>query len=220
MRTPICLACMLFASGCQSLLKSRYAMNDPVYAEKYAEGAEPGDLAGKAKQAVDARFVDGLAGLYLSGGLQKKSSGLSDPFTGAELGYEFYPTSWFSHRLGAAAYWGGDEGYLGADTGFRFQLPARATPFIGAGAIAGVSRSVSPANDDHRDNDDDHFIDEGDEEESSLDGAFVGIYPEVGAHLWLNGNIRLTASGKYWITSLGRDNDDWLVGGQLTFFTR
>ena len=220
MRCLICLALCCLCSGCESLLKSRYAMNDPVYAEKYAEGADRDDLVGKAKQAVDARFVDNLAGWYLSGGLQKRSSGPSDPFTGAEIGYEYYPTSWFSHRLGGAAYWGGDEGYLGADGGIRLQLPARATPFVGLGAIAGVSRSVSPANDDREDNDDDHFIDEGDEEESSFDGAFVGVYPEVGAHLWLNGNIRLSASGKYWITSLGRDNDDWLVGGQVTFFTR
>ncbi len=142
-----------------------------------------GTWLAKAKQAVDARFVEGLAGWYLSGGLQKRSSGPSDPFTGAEVGYEHYPTNWFSHHTGLAAYWGGDEGYLGADTGVRLQLPARLTPFVGVGTVAGVSRSVNPANNDQVDNDDDHFIDEGDEEKSSFDGAFVGVYPEVGAHL-------------------------------------
>ncbi len=42
------IICLLMLSGCQSLLKSRYAMDDPFYAEKYSEGAEPGDLAGKS----------------------------------------------------------------------------------------------------------------------------------------------------------------------------
>lgn len=55
--------------GCNGF-KSRYAMSDPVYAKKYAEGAERGDLLGKAKQAVDARHVAGLGGWFVSGGTQ------------------------------------------------------------------------------------------------------------------------------------------------------
>lgn len=215
----LAIGLLTFSCGCESLLKSRYAMSDPVYAKKYAEGAPKDDLTGKLKQAVDARFVEHLGGWYLSGGLQKPGD-TSDPFTGAEVGFEYYPTSWFSQRLGAAGYWGGDQGYAGIDSGVRLQLPARATPFIGAGAIAGISRGVEDASHDLKDNDDDLFVDESDETTSTVDSGFAAFYPEVGTHFWLNGNIRLSASGRYWLTSQGRGQDDWLVGGQLTFFTR
>lgn len=59
---------ILVAGNDCSLLRSRYAMNDEVYAAKYADGAERYDFLGKAKQALDARHVDGLGGVYLSGG--------------------------------------------------------------------------------------------------------------------------------------------------------
>lgn len=48
-------------------LKSRYAKSDPVYAEKYADGAAKTDLLGKSKQAIDARHVEGLGGWFAGG---------------------------------------------------------------------------------------------------------------------------------------------------------
>ncbi|MCP4097987.1 MAG: hypothetical protein GY748_17285, partial [Planctomycetaceae bacterium] len=45
------------SAGC-SLVNPRYAMNDPVYAKKYAKRADPGDFFGKLKQATDARHND------------------------------------------------------------------------------------------------------------------------------------------------------------------
>ena len=62
-------------------------MSDPVYAEKYAEGAERGDILGKAKQAFDARHVAGLGGWYLSGGslYQPKSD---NTLAGGDMGFE------------------------------------------------------------------------------------------------------------------------------------
>ena len=68
----ICLT--LVACGGCSMLKSRYAMDDPVYAEKYAIGAEKFDLLGKVKQAIDARHAKGLGGTCLSGGAQYQAS--------------------------------------------------------------------------------------------------------------------------------------------------
>ena len=55
-------------------------MDDPVYAEKYAEGAGRWDLLGKTKQALDARHTSGLNGMYLSGGAQVR------PESGKTLG--------------------------------------------------------------------------------------------------------------------------------------
>jgi hypothetical protein len=51
--------------GCNAL-KSRYAMSDPVYAEKYAEGAKRDDVLGKLKQAIDARHVEGFRSVNTS----------------------------------------------------------------------------------------------------------------------------------------------------------
>ena len=80
------LLCLLLAvaSGC-SLTKSRYAMDDPIYAEKYQNGAKRGDLLGKAKQAMDARHTDGLTGLYVSGGAQVRPDS-EDAMGGVDLG--------------------------------------------------------------------------------------------------------------------------------------
>ncbi|MDX1925083.1 MAG: hypothetical protein SFV81_01115, partial [Pirellulaceae bacterium] len=152
------MCCFLTASGCNGF-KSRYAMSDPVYAKKYAEGAERGDLLGKAKQALDARHVAGLSGWFLSGGTQYRAR-TDSTLGGADVGFEYYPTSWFSQRASLGTYWGGEEGYVGGDVGLRAQLPARITPFVGLGATAAASRTVELADDDGRDNDDDDLIDE------------------------------------------------------------
>lgn len=204
------------AVGCNGF-KSRYAMNDPVYAKKYADGAKRGDLLGKAKQAVDARHVAGLGGWFVGGGTQYRSQSDS-VLGGAEVGFESYPSSWFSQRGSLAAYWGEDDGYLGADLGVRAQLPARVTPFVGAGVLAGVSRTLKSADQDGLDNDDDERIDELGETKSEFDEALLACYPEVGLHAWLNGQWRVSGFGRYLVTDRGRDQDDWLIGGQLTYF--
>ena len=213
------LICLLVASSGCSLLKSRYAMDDPVYAEKYAEGAKKSDVFGKAKQALDARHAEGLGGFYLSGGAQYQADA-DEPFFGGELGAEGYATSWLSTRGSLATYIGDDEGYMGLDLGLRFQTPTRVAPFVGLGMFHGASRDVELADWDGRDNDGDGLVDERGEKESGIDDWLSAVYPEVGAHVWLNGSWRLTAYGRYFVTSEGRAHDDWLVGGQLTVFSR
>ena len=202
--------------GCNGF-KSRYAMSDPVYAEKYAEGAERGDLLGKAKQAVDARHVKGLSGWFLAGGTQYRSNSDS-VLGGGDFGFEYYPSSWFSQRAGLAAYWGDDDGYLGLDAGLRAQLPARVTPFVGAGVLAGASRTVKVADQDGLDNDDDDAIDELGETKGDFDDGLFAVYPEIGMHTWLNGKWRVSGFGRYLVTDGGREDDTWLIGGQLTYF--
>ena len=205
--------------GWSSMLKSRYAMDDPVYAEKYADGAEKGDLVGKTKQALDARHTEGLGGLYAGGGAQiRPSSGT--PMGGAELGAETYTTNWSTARAALSLFMGEDEGYGGLDLGLRLQTPTRIAPFVGVGTFQGGSRGVRIADHDGQDNDDDGWIDEYGEKESRIDSWLASVYPELGTHFWINGSWRLTGYGRYLITSEGRRHDDWLIGLQLSCFGR
>lgn len=201
------------------MLKSRYAMDDPVYAEKYAIGAEKFDLLGKVKQAIDARHAKGLGGTYLSGGAQYQASA-SQPFFGAELGMECYPSSWTSVRASLVATRGDGEGRFGIDLGTRMQTPTRIAPFAGVGMFLGARPHKELADMDGIDNDDDGTIDEFGEKSWDFDNWLVSVYPEVGAHIWLNGSWRITAFGRYLLTTEGRGHDDWLLGGQLTVFSR
>lgn len=194
-------------------------MDDEVYAAKYADGAGKTDILGKAKQALDARHAAGLGGVYVSAGGQYKAD-VEEPFVGAEIGIESYPTSWFTGRAALATYIGDDEGYAGLDAGFRLQTPTRIAPFVGVGTFHGGSRGVELADWDGVDNDDDGLIDERGEEKSGVDDWLSAVYPEAGTHLWVNGNLRLTAYGRYFVTTEGREHDDWLVGLQLAAFSR
>ncbi len=214
----VLLIAILHSCGC-SLLKSRYAMDDPVYASKYAKGAERGDLLGKAKQALDARHTAGLGGISASGGAQLRHRSGSSMF-GGELGAEGYATSWLTGARAISGYYGDDEGFLGLEVGARLQTPTRLAPFVGVGAFQGFSRGVELVDNDGLDNDDDWFIDERGEETSTIDHFSTAVYPEVGAHLWIDGNWRLTTYGRYLVTSQGRDSDDWLIGLQVTRFGR
>lgn len=212
---------IIVCSGCS--LHSRYAMDDPVYFEKYADGAEKGDLLGKAKQALDARHTENLSGLYFSGGAQQRHDDEHAIF-GGELGVESYAENWVSLRGSLATYIGetdgNTEGYGGLDMGIRFQTPSRIAPFVGVGIFNGISKGTESANGDGIDNDDDGAIDERSERRSTVDGWMTAVYPEVGLHLWANSKVRLTGFGRYFVTTEGRKQDDWLIGGQITVFTR
>lgn len=204
--------------GC-GLLKSRYAMDDPIYAEKYADGAPRWDLPDKVKQAVDARHTEGLGGLYVSGGAQTRpASGMA--IAGGEVGGEFYTTSWLTQRAALAGYVGKDDGLGAIDLGIRVQVPARLAPFAGVGTFHGISRRLKLADLDGVDNDDDGFTDEAGENESGVDDWLSAVYPEAGVHLWINGRWRATAFSRYLVTSEGRASDEWLVGSQVAFFAR
>ncbi|MCU0708052.1 MAG: hypothetical protein MUF23_07155 [Pirellula sp.] len=193
-------------------------MSDPVYAEKYAEGAEPGDILGKAKQALDARHVTGLGGWSVGGGAMYRPQ-FDRTLGGAEIAFERYPQNWLSHRVGVASYLSDEEGFVGAEAGLRAQLPSRIAPFVGVGGFAGASRTVRDTP-DGIDNDDDDVIDEPDEKRSDVDDLLVAIYPELGVHAWINGQWRATVGARYFNTSLSSDYDDWMIGGQLTFFPK
>ena len=119
-----------------------------------------------------------------------------------------------------SGYLGEDESFGGIDLGLRLQTPTRVAPFIGVGMFHGTSDRMVSASEDSIDNDDDGFIDENSEMKSTVNGWLSTIYPEAGAHLWLDANWRLTSYGRYLITTEGRAQDDWLLGVQLARFRR
>ena len=203
----------VFSCGCAGL-KSRYAMDNPAYAEKYEVGAEKSDVAGKLKQAMDARWIEGESGKYLTGGT------LASPEADRWLysisyGRETYPWSWISTRLGfeGVATSEADGLYGGLDAGLRLQPPSRVAPFIGLGGNVGVSAGYVVWS---AFTDDEEKIISPYEDEDFI--GFGAAYPEGGAHFWLNGSLRLTLSGRYMFTSLGRRHDGWWIGGQIAKF--
>lgn len=86
--------------------------------------------------------------------------------------------------------------------------------------MLGGSRTVVSADHDGLDNDNDGRIDELNEMKSKIDEVLAVAYPELGVHLWFNGNWRTSVFGKYLFTNLGDQKDDWLIGGQLTYYYR
>ena len=206
------------SSGC-SLLRSRYAMDDSVYAAKYAVGASKRNLAGKIKQALDARHTEHLDGWLVSGGAQVQPRS-GETFGSFEVGRELYDSNYFTTRLALSGFAGGGAGSLGLDAGARLQTPTRLAPFVGVGGSAGlllqdaVPLLVEAAFES------DNQIESFTQSESDSVGGIAAVYPEVGMHFWLDGRIRLTAFGRYLVTSEGREFDDWMVGGQIAIFSR
>ena len=212
--TPVLFVCLwLGVCGCGT---SRWALDDPDYAARYAGPYEGDKLPRMAKQVVDARHVAGKAGAYVGGAVQQ------DPLTaGGEIGVFAYDAPWLSRRVGLAllASEAADDLFTGVNAGLRVQPPARLAPFAGLGVFAGFSRETVDADFDGLDNDGDGFIDEPGEVDRRTDGALASIYPEVGAHFWLTARTRLTASAAYHVTTLGRDHDFWLYGVGLAILS-
>lgn len=207
-------------AGCSlpsGIFRSRWAMDDSEYANKYCDGADKSDLLGKLKQASDARFMDQATGSYLGGGYTIR--GDDDQGLGAlDLGKESYVMSGMTTRASLTLMANGEDLFTGADGGLRLQTPSRLAPFVGLGVFAGAARETVPARDDFIDNDEDGAIDEFDEEDERFTGALAAVYPELGLHFWWNSNTRLTAYSRYMITTDGRESDDWLSGIGIACF--
>lgn len=198
------------------ITKSRWAMDDPEYSAKYADGADKTDIPGKIKQAADARFIKDSSGWYVSGGLTAFGNS-TNPMGSFEVGYAGYGTSYFSNRVGLVAAANDDDFFLGGEAGMRFQTPTRLAPFVGLGLFIGAASTKVDASDDDLDNDDDGRVDERGEEKSSFDGALSAIYPETGLHFWWTPRVRLSGFGRYLVTTEGRDADAWYYGASIAF---
>jgi len=211
MRSVWLIILLTFVTGCS--LRSRYALDDPVYHEKYAAGATKDDIAGKLKQACDARHTKYLDGWVVGGGGQ-----IAETFGSFEFGREVYVENYWSNHISLTGLAGSDVAAIGLDAGARLQTPTRLAPFIGVGAKAGVlADDVLEISLDS--SIDDRFDFDGDDTDTDIDGLGV-VYPEVGFHFWADGNIRLTFFSRYLVTTQGRDFDDWLIGGQIGLFAR
>lgn len=211
----------LMSSGCRlptGLTHSRWAMEHPEYAKKYAEGVPKSDPIGKVKQASDARFLNGASGTYVSAGAAYRSN--SGGGFVADVGSENYLTSYLTQRLSLSGAAGWDQASIGLDTGLRLQTPTRLAPFVGVGGYLGMNWETVDADDDGVDNDEDGATDELGEEDTEYDLTMASIYPEVGAHFWWTPHARLTGFGRYWVTTDGRESDAWIVGGGLAIFRK
>ena len=204
MRSVCLIILLIFSTGCS--LRSRYALEDPVYREKYAEGASKDDILGKLKQASDARhtkFIDGWVG----------GGGGGSSFGNLEFGHELYVENYSSTRLSLTGLVGEEASAVGVDVGARLQTPTRVAPFVGIGAQAGIltidaAQIVAEI-----------ALDTDVDDRSSIRGL-AAVYPEFGVHFWPNGHLRLTLFSRYLVTTEGRDFDDWLFGGQIGLFSR
>lgn len=181
-------------------------MDNKAYSKKYDvpyTGDDVDKVERMVKQSVDARHVDGQSGIYTG------FAASDDPFTlGAKVGCFEYLNHSVEGRVGLKGLLGtGDKDYfVGIDAGLRLQSPTRFAPFVGVGTYVGGNGKSEAAEHDHLDNDDDGSIDEFGEEKD-VAHLFASIYPEVGAHFWINGETRLTASAQYHLTTAGRDDD-------------
>lgn len=203
-------------SGCSGIGTSRWAMDNPEYAKKYDvpyTGDDVDKVERMLKQSVDARHVDNQSGVYAGAAFS------DEPFTaGAELGAFHYLTHSVESRVGLKGLVGtGDNDFFaGIDAGLRVQAPSRFAPFAGVGMYLGGNGKSELADDDLRDNDNDGSIDELGEEKD-VGSFFASVYPEVGAHFWLNGRTRLTTSAQYHLTTSGRDDDFLFLGISLGY---
>lgn len=208
-----CIGCAL-PTG---VLKSRWAMDDPEYASKYADGAPKTEPLQKIKQAADARFLEKASGIFVSGGITRRPDADNNLFA-IDVGGEHYLTSYLTGRVSLVGMVN-DDWFTGADAGMRLQTPTRLAPFVGLGIFGGWARETVDASDDWIDNDDDGFTDEYGEEKKRVSGSYFAAYPETGFHLWWTPRIRLTTYGRYLISDDGRDSDDWMFGTGIAIFT-
>lgn len=199
----------ILANGCHG---SRWAKRDADYRHKYSKHTN--NVAKTIKQAVDARHVRGKQGFYIAG------AGRDDPVAaGAEAGIFGYAEPWCEYRAGLSGllHETGDHPLSGGMIGSaRLQVPSRLAPFVGLGVYGGWA-GLESAEDDGIDNDDDSFVDEPGENDSAF---ALAVFPEVGAHFWLNHRTRITTSVTYYVTNQGRDDDFLFYSVGLSFFGR
>lgn len=198
---PLVVLGLISVAGCAT---SKWAIDDPVYREKYDRPYESGNkIPRMIKQSVDARHVKDRDGMSLG------FAAASDPtHVGGEIGWFGYSEPWMESRVSLAGLFSdpGDAFFGGVNAGFRLQSPSRVAPFVGLGTFVGLTDRDVIADNDGRDNNDNRVIDERGELDDKTDG-FISIYPELGVHAWLTSKCRITGSVSYHISSEGRDND-------------
>ncbi len=205
-RTVVLALVVAASSGCT--LRSRWAMNDPAYAAKYA-GVKQTPLR-KIKEAIDARHVVGGGGYYLAGGASAGAPATSN----GTIGFFTYPQPWLSAYGGFTGIGGtaDDNGFGGIELGLRAQSPSRVAPFVGVGGTVATSWENWAAfilNTTFSLYDDDEYI-------KYTGTGFAACYPEAGVHVWLTHKLRLSGSVRYYFADEG--DQFWYGGLTLSLF--
>ena len=149
----------------------------------------------------------GPSGPYIEIGGQTDPAAIGVGLGAFNYNYRYLTTRMAVYVLGSESV---DDVFLGADAGFRMEPGTPVSPFIGLGGYYGYHTEQVSADDDGLDNDGDGQVDEGSEKDARIDRSVATIYPEAGLHIWIDKTNRLTLSGKYHITTEGRDTDFWL----------
>ncbi|MFT5239336.1 MAG: hypothetical protein ACI9OU_002659 [Candidatus Promineifilaceae bacterium] len=157
-------------------------------------------------------FADVLVPTEGTAGFVELSGRANPDIVGGELGL----IGWFNGSLSAKGSFSFlaseplEDFFAGANISIQTQFPWRFSPYVGVGAFAGYSREDVRAENDNLDNDDDGFTDERGEEKSVVDNVTSSVYPEIGLLMWVKHDVRLSISGRYHISSEGRDFDAWI----------
>jgi len=148
-----------------------------------------------------------------TGGLYAELGGREGPdaFCG-EIGAFGYVNNNLTLRAGLAmiASESFDDLFTGITTGARYAFDSPLTPFVGFGVFGGYSKETVSATNDGVDNNNNGLVDEWGESDSRISAVLLSAYPEVGVHLWAGDNMRMTFSGKYYVTTEGMDSNFWL----------
>lgn len=204
-------AALLMVTGCAQI---KWAVKDVVEDVSGLDPDEQREVLRVTKRVALAPGRHGAVGVYATGG------GGGDPETeggGGEVGIDVN-SYWWSSQLGIMVYGStpADNYFIGPTARFRVQLPYRLTPFAGIGGFAGWGE-IHRRDDDGMDDNDNGVIDDADE--ITTDSVyFASVFPEVGAHFWVNDRIRVSGSGSYYITTEGRDHDFWMASVSITLF--
>lgn len=198
---------LTFLAGCSGVGTSRWAMDDPIYAEKYDkpyEGNDGDKMARMLKQSLDARHVRDRSGCHVGGAFAETAAGL-------DIGGFLYHGSAIEARTSLKAVGGAGTGELmvGLEPGLRIQTPSRLAPFAGVGTFIGSSWPGDSKESDGFDNDFNGWIDDHGESDAQ---SLITLFPELGVHFWMNSDTRITASAQYHFSSLGRDEDFLFFG--------
>ena len=149
----------------------------------------------------------GHAGPYIEIGGQTEPAAIGVGLGAYNYNYRYLTTRMAMYVLGSESV---DNVFLGADAGIRMELGTQVSPFVGLGGYYGYHTDQVPAENDNLDNDGDGQVDEDGEKDARIDRSMASIYPEAGLHVWIDHTNRLTLSGKYHLTTEGRDSDFWL----------
>ncbi len=170
--------------------------------------------------AYGETFFDEEGNLQNPDGIYLQLGAGSEPDAiGGEVGYFGYQNENVAYvaGLGFLASEKFEDLFVGASLGIRLSVGHVVSPFVGAGVFAGYSKKNVNAEDDDVDNDDDGDVDEDGEEKTVIDDVIASVYPEVGISVMIAPDSLLTLSGRYHMTTEGRNDDFWIVSLGLGF---